>query len=534
MKRQIRRSEEARTSIKAGIDEVAETVKVTLGARGRNVVLDTNPYTNPTVTNDGVTIARELVLDEPYRNAGAKLIREVASRTNDNVGDGTTTAIVLMQAIIDQGLKAIAGGADPVYIRKGIEETVDKIIAKIKEEAVKAEDAKSLEWVATISSGDEKIGKLVAEVVNQAGAEGVVTLEDNPLPEIEYEKLEGLRLRGGFQFPIFVNRPESYQSVFEDVPVFVTNQDITAAQEMAKIAEAAAKQNKKEAIVIANSITGEALHSTVVNWANNQFKLLPLRVAAFGETGEGSLRDVAAVTGAAYFSQDEAKNITEVQPDDLGRIKRLVASKEETTIIADDEKLKKKRISELEAELKNDSTRDYNRKSIEERIAKLKSIMFTIKIGSTTDTERKEKKLRVEDAVNAAKAALEDGVVAGGGSALYRAIQGIKVGGVDAFSDGDEGMGGRALCKACEKPLEQMAENVSKKLDGGEIQAIIKDPKKAIDFRSVEVVDAFEKGIIDPAKVVIESLKNAASGAVMFLTTDAVVVDVEEPKEEKI
>lgn len=524
----------------AGIDKVADTISPTLGVRGKNVVLDTNPFTDPVITNDGVTIARELVLEDPFENAGAKLIREVSSKTNDNAGDGTTTAAVLMRAIVAEGLKAISAGSDAVQIRRGIEAATKEIIKRIKEGAVKAEGLETLTSIATISSGSPDLGEMVAKIVNETGADGMINIEDNDLPTGTVEKLEGLKLRGGFQHPVFVTSPEAQQAMLKDVPIVVTNQNITLAHEMGKIMEAAQVDGKKEVVIIANSIESDAMATAVLNWHQKRMRALPIKVSAFGETGEGILRDVAAITGARFIDHNEGMKIlsddpeTSFKPDDLGQASKIVATKDETTIISNDQKAKKSRVKELKALSEAKSTKEFERESLKERIAKLQSIMFTIKVGAPTDTERGELKLRVEDAVNATKAALEDGVVSGGGSALYRAQaepHGTIAKGEHA---GEEANGYYILLGACRKPLLQMAENVSAELDRSDFEAIQQDSKKAIDFTDGKVVDSFEKGIVDPAKVVIEAIKNAASGAALFLTTEASVVVPEEPKEEKI
>lgn len=527
MYREIQSGADARQRIKDGIDKVADTVKVTLGVRGRNVILDTNPYTNPVNTNDGVTIARELVLEDRFENIGAKLIREVAARTNDVAGDGTTTASVLMQAIVNEGNKAIIAGADPVFIRRGIELAAKAIVECVKGESVKADDLETLVSTATISCGDPELGKLVAEVIRQAGEEGVVTLEDNPEPETIADKVDGLKLRGGFTVPVYINVKELQQSTFNNVLIVVTNQNITLAQEMGRIMEAAHMKGKKEVVLIANSIESDALITSLKNWVEGRFFVLPIRCLAYGEMGEGMLRDVAAITGAKFFDSSANDKIADFNAEDFGFAEKIVATKHETTVVTADEEAKEKRIKELKAQAKA-TDRKFEQESIEERIAKLNNALFTIKVGGITDTERQERKLRIEDAINATKAALTDGVVAGGGSALYRAS--VKVG---VQGSGDELLGFSAVLKACQEPVEQMARNSSVRLDRSDLTAI-EGSKQAIDFKTGEIVDAFEAGIVDPVKVVTSALENAASGAALFLTTEAAVVLKEAPKEEQI
>lgn len=538
MYRDIQQGTEARKRIKAGIDKVADTVKVTLGVRGRNVILDTNPYTSPINTNDGVTIVREIVLEDRFENIGAKIVKEVAGRTNDTAGDGTTTASVLLQAIVNEGTKLIESGLDPVFVRRGIEKAAKDVVAIVLEQAKKATDLDTLISTARISCGDSDLGKLVAECVEKAGAEGVVTLEDNPENETIAEGLEGLRLRGSFTIPHFINVPELQQALYNDVPVFVTNMNITLADEMIRIMEAANMKRKKEVVIIANSIESDALLTAAKNTVEKRFNVLPIRVLAYGDMGEGMLRDVAAITGATFYDSALGKAITDMTADDLGHIKKIVADKHHTTVITDDEERKADRVKELKAQI-NATDRSFEQESIKERIAKLNSAMFTIKVGGQTDTERQERKLRIEDAINATKAALTDGVVTGGGSTLYRAAKAAAAKIADTYAtyvsvaQTDESAGYMAVLKACEEPIEQMARNSSIKLDRTDLKAIL-NKKQAIDFTNGEVVNAFEVGIIDPVKVVTSTIENAASGAALFLTTEAAVVLQEAQKEEQI
>jgi chaperonin GroEL len=517
MHRKIKFGTDARSAMKAGIDAVADTVKVTLGAKGRNVILDTNPYMPPLITNDGVTIARELILEDPYENMGAKLIREVASKTNDIAGDGTTTASILMQAIVNEGLTALANGQDVITVRNDIETRSREIIALVKEQSVKAKDLDTLIATATISCGNKDLGEMIATVVDKLGKDGMVTIEDSPEVETKSEFLEGLKLRGGFLYSMFVNQPERQQSVFNNVPVIVTNQSLTLAEEVLRIMETVSSMGKKECVVIANSIDADALITAAKNWQSGKFTLLPIRVMAYGDMGEGVLRDVAAITGATYIDTAEGRKITDLTTPELGTATKIVASKNETTVIAGDEKVRLERAAELESELKNNN-KDFEKNSLRERIAKLSTGMATIKVGGVTETERQERKLRVEDAINATKAALVDGVVRGGGATLY------------ALSD-DTSIVGRA----CKLPLMQMAANAGYILDRSELTAIQeRSASKVIDFAKGEVTDAFETGIIDPALVVTTALENAASGAALFLTTEASVVTIndDKPKEE--
>lgn len=517
---------DAFNAMKAGIDSVADTVKLTMGVRGKNILLDTNEYGKFDITNDGVTIARSFKAKGRKENAGVKLLREAAEKTNDNAGDGTTTTIMLMQAVIDKGLKAISAGADGIPLREGINRAAEKIVAHLETERVDASDVKSLAAVATISSRDPKIGSLIADVVKKAGTDGVITLEDRAAADTIYESVEGLKLRGGFLDEFFVNRPERRQAVFNDVPVLVTNRNITLGQEMGHIMELAAKMGKKELVVIANGIDGDALKTAVVNWSNKNFFALPLRVLTYGETGEGALKDVAAVTGATYFDEKE-KSLLDATPEDFGRAKKTVTDRHMTTIIGDNDELKQARITQLQAAIED--AREFERESLRERIAKLNSRMFTIKVGGRTDTERGELKTRVDDAIKAAKAALEDGIVAGGGSALYRAVKAQAQPDITT----DEGIGEKVVYDALLKPLQQMAENSGYMLDKGDLYAITKKTQ-AIDFKTCKVVNAFTQGIVDPLKVLKESVLNSTSGAGIFLTLGGIVVQHQLEKDETI
>lgn len=527
----IMSGDEARKQVKAGIDEAADAVRVTLGVRGRNAILDTNPYQNPTNTNDGVTILRSLNFKDPFERVGLKIVKEAAGKTNDVAGDGTTTVSVLLQAIVNEGTKAIATGADAVSVRKGIEKAAKAIVESIKKEAQKADDLETLISTATISCGDSELGRMVAECVQKAGADGMVTLEDNAEVETVAEGLEGLRLRGSFTIPHFINVPELQQAAYNNVLVFVTNQSVTLADEVIRIIEAAHMKGKKEVVIIANSIESDALLTAAKNTLEKRFAVLPIRVLAYGDMGEGMLRDVAAITGATFYDGAASMKIMEMTGDDLGFATKIVADKHYTTVITEDEEAKQNRIKELKAQIKS-TDRNFEQESLVERIAKLNSAMFTIKVGGLTDTERNERKLRIEDAINATRAALTDGVIAGGGSALYRAAAGLTwENSVEVHSD--ESFGYNAVLKACLVPIEQMATNSGIRLDRSDLKAL-DNKKKAIDFTTGQIVNAFEQGIVDPVNVVTAAIENAASGAGLFLITEKVVVNEEQPKEEQI
>lgn len=518
----------AKAKMKAGIDEATDLVKVTMGVRGKTVVLKINPYGKPMVTNDGVTVLRELKFEDKVKDAGLDQLKEASEKTNDNAGDGTTTTAILMQSIIDQGMKAISTGADGIALREGIKKGTDNIIKYLETEKVDASEEATLADVATISCRDPKIGKLIAKIVQQAGTDGVITLEDRLEADTTYDKMEGLKLRGGYLHEMFINSAERRQSVFSDVPILVTTKAITTGPEIMKIFDSVASMGKKQAILIASSIEGDALANIVVNWQKNLIHVLPLRVMAYGEAGLGAMKDVAAITGGTFLDENE-KNITDITDEDFGRADKVVTDKNETTVVTNDDMLKKERILELEVALNDEATAEFEKESLRERIAKLKSAMFRIKVGGRTDTERNELKTRIDDALKSAKAALESGVIAGGGSALFRAVQAQKQPNITT----DEGIGEKVLYQACVAPLQQMADNTAYTLDRTDFEQIL-DKEYAVDFKTCQVVKAFESGIVDPLKVVVESVRNASSQAALFLTMDSVVVSTEESKVETL
>lgn len=527
--RDILQGQEARAAIKEGIDLFANVIGKTLGPRGRNVVLDTNPYAPPLVTNDGVTIARELQGTTPASQIGAKLAREVASKTNDVAGDGTSTATVLFRAIVAEAMKALSTDADAVAVRAGIEAAAEAVVEAVEGAKTNVDDLHSLTAIATISSGSTQLGELVGKVVHELGADALVTIEDSPEADTRSEVSEGLELRGGIQSPRFIADPAKQQTVMERVPVFVTNHAITTGLEAVKLMEAASGRGFKHAVLIASSIDGEALATCFENWVQGKFQLLPLRVAGFGPIGEEALRDVAAVTGGRFFDRQFDKLPTGrddfFAPEFFGEAGRVVATRDKVTVL-DGAGDKDARIAEVEAQL--ETLRDYEADSAKERIAKMRSGVGRIYVGGVTDTERGERKLRLEDAVNATKAALSSGVVPGGGTALYRAAHEINA---DNLMSSDFLAGFNAVKLACNAPLKQMAANGSFSLDRHLLQELDEEPESAVDWKTGELVNAMKSGVIDPTRVVTAALSNAASAAAMFVVTEAaVVVKPEEPQ----
>lgn len=516
--------ENTQQTMKNGLDLVAKAVRRTMGVRGKNVAIRFNKHLKPLITNDGVTVARHVESDDDIEQMGVDMIREVGEKTNDMAGDGTTTSMLLMHEIVNKGMRAINSGSDGIRLRRGISKATENVVKYLETERVEATDEKSLASVATISSRDAEIGKLIAKVVKEAGADGIFTIEDRQEPDTVYERTEGIRLTGGYLSDKYINLPERQQASFNNVPILVTNKTMTLAEEMGRVMEVVANMGKKEAVVIANGIEGDALITSFVNWQKKSIFVLPVRVIAYGDAGEGMLKDVAAITGATYLDENE-KHLNEVTRDDFGVARKVVTDRHYTTVITDDEELKRERIKELEAAI--EPSREFERENLRERIAKLRSAMFTIKVGGVTETERNELKTRVDDAIKAAKAALEDGIVAGGGTSLYRAQLAQK----KPDTTTDEGVGELLVYEACAMPIKQMAENAGYSLDRTDFEEI--EPiNMAIDFGVGKVVDAFKGGIIDPLKVVKQCITNASTAAALFLTLDGAIAKDDKNEEQ--
>lgn len=525
--------DEARTKIKAGIDYVADIVKVTLGPRGRNVVLDTDPYRPPLNTNDGVTIARELHRKNEFEEVGVKTVKAAASKTNDVAGDGTTTASLLLQAMTTHALRQINNGADPVLLRKGIDKAARAVIEELKREIVETKELEDLVNVATISCGDAEIGRIVAEAVKKVGAQGVVTIEDSEDEETTSRVAEGIELRGGIQLPAFITNPARQEADISDVPIFVTDHDITNGLEVIKIMEVCAANGHKTAALIANSVVGEAMASCIINKQQGKFTLIPIKVQALGEQGQAVLRDMAVATGGKFYARDEGNRLPagpqdSFNWDDFGYADRVIASRDRTTILGNAGEVDE-RIKELEAQMEN-SKQAFEKNNIKERIAKLRQGVGVIRVGGIGENEREERKLRVEDAINASKAALENGVIAGGGAALYRAATKVQK---DSHIDlgTEDGNGIMAVVSACYEPIKQMAHNSGFELDKADLKRVMEDKKLTIDFNTGEVVEAFKAGIIDPSLVTISAVKNASSEAGLFAITEAIVTVTEDDSE---
>ena len=538
MHKEVRTGADARSEIKAGIDLVANVVKTTLGPRGRNIVLDTDPYRPPLNTNDGVTIARELHAPKgkDFQEIGVKAVKAVANKTNDVAGDGTTTVSVLFQQMTTHGLQQINNGADPVLLRRGIERAAEAVVEALQDEIVETKDLEALINVATISCGDPVIGKLVAEAVHQVGTNGVVTIEDGEGDATISRIAEGIELRGGIQLPAFITNAARQEADVSDVPIFVTDHDFTNGMEIVRLMEVISGMGHKAGVLIANSVTGEAMASCAINKAQGKFTLIPVKVQALGEQGQAVLRDMAEATGAKFFARDEGNRLPNnpqdprdtYNPDDFGHAERVIASRDRTTIIGGAGETEP-RIEELKAQRKN-SKQAYEQNAIDERIARLQSGVGVIRVGGVTEAEREERKLRVEDAINASKAALSNGVISGGGAALYRAALKVQE---DSHVDlsTEDGNGLMAVIKACYEPIKQMALNSGLELDKADLKKVSENKTLTIDFYTGQVVDAFEKGIIDPSLVTLSAVKNAAAEAALFVITEGAVTAAEDDSE---
>lgn len=531
MAKQILFGEKARLALKRGADKLAEVVKVTLGPKGRNVALDKG-FGSPLIVSDGVTIAKEIELKDKNENIGAQLLQEVASKTNDVAGDGTTTAVVLAQALIKDGLKNVTAGANPLALKRGIEKGVEAIVKEMKEKLAKPVKGKEdIEHVASISANDPEIGKMIAEAMEKVGRDGVITVEESQSFGIEVEVVEGMQFDHGYVSPYMITNPEKMEAVYEDCYLLITDQKVSALNDILPLLEKMVNSGKKELVVIADEIEGEALATFVVNKLRGTFSTLAIKSPGFGDRKKEMLQDIAILTGGKVISEEVGLKLENVTLNDLGQARRVIATKEHTTIVGGkgEEKKIKERIAQVKREIE-ETTSDFDREKLEERLAKLVGGVAVIKVGAATETEQKEKQHRVEDAQEATKAAVEEGIVVGGGVALLRCLpvlDKIKV-------EGDEKIGLEILRKAIEEPVKQIAENAGR--DGAVVCEEVKKQKGNYGYNAAN--DCFEDlvmvGIIDPVKVTRTALQNAASVATLLLTTEAVVADLPEKKEPKM
>ncbi|WP_077624189.1 chaperonin GroEL [Sediminibacillus massiliensis] len=523
MAKEIKFSEDARRAMLRGVDTLANAVKVTLGPKGRNVVLD-KKYGSPLITNDGVTIAKEIELEDHFENMGAQLVSEVASKTNDVAGDGTTTATVLAQAMIREGLKNVASGANPVGVRRGIEKAVELAVNELRTISKPIEGKDSIAQVAAISSGDDEVGKLIAEAMERVGNDGVITIEESKGFNTELEVVEGMQFDRGYASPYMVTDQDKMEAVLEDPYILITDKKISNIQEVLPVLEQVVQQGKP-LLMIAEDVEGEALATLVVNKLRGTFNAVAVKAPGFGDRRKAMLEDIATLTGAEVVTEDLGLELKNTGIEQLGRASKVVVTKENTTVVegsGDPEKISS-RVAQIRAQAE-ETTSEFDKEKLQERLAKLSGGVAVIKVGAATETELKERKLRIEDALNSTRAAVQEGIVSGGGTALvniYNAVKGLNL-------EGDEETGSNIVLRALEEPVRQIAHNAG--LEGSIIVERLKGEKVGVGFNAAsgEWVDMVESGIVDPTKVTRSALQNAASVAAMFLTTEAVVADLPE------
>ena len=525
MAKDIRNGIEAREALMRGIDKLADTVKITLGPKGRNVVLD-KKFGAPLITNDGVTIAKEIELDDAFENMGAALVREVSTKTNDAAGDGTTTATLLAQALIREGMKNVAAGANPMVIKKGISKAVDTAVDALKASAKKVNGSEDIARVGTVSAGDEVIGTLIADAMEKVTADGVITVEESKTAETSCEVVEGMQFDRGYITPYMVTDTDKMEAVIDDASILITDKKISNVQEILPVLEQVV-QNGMKLVIIAEDIEGEALSTLIVNKLRGTFTCVAVKAPGFGDRRKDMLKDIAILTGGEVISSELGFELKEATIAQLGHARQVKINKENTIIVggAGDAGEIKNRIAQIKAAIEV-STSDFDKEKLHERLAKLSGGVAVIKVGAATETEMKEKKLRIEDALNATKAAVEEGIVAGGGVALCDCIPAVKA--LLDTVEGDEKTGVKIVLRALEEPVRQIAENAG--FEGSVIVQQVKSEAKGVGFDAYneKFVDMIENGIVDPAKVTRSALQNAASVAAMVLTTEALVADKKE------
>ena len=527
MAKEILYGEEARRALERGVNHLANTVKVTMGPKGRNVVLD-KKYGAPLITNDGVTIARDIELDDPFENMGAQLVKEVATKTNDIAGDGTTTATLLAQAFVREGLKNVTAGANPMVVRKGIAKAVDAAVAEIKKNSQKVNGSDDIARVATISSSDEFIGKLIAEAMEKVTADGVITVEESKTAETYSEVVEGMQFDRGYITPYMITDTEKMEAVIDDAYILITDKKISNIQEILPLLETIVKSGKK-LVIIAEDVEGEALSTLIVNKLRGTFTCVAVKAPGFGDRRKEMLKDIAILTGGTVISSELGYELSDADLSMLGHASQVKVQKENTIIVggSGDQSAIKARVAEIRNEIAV-STSDFDREKLQERLAKLAGGVAVIKVGAATEVEMKEKKLRIEDALNATRAAVEEGIVAGGGTAYVNAIPAVAK--EVSKVEGDEKTGVRIVMKALEEPVKQIAVNAG--IDGSIVLERIKNARKVgygFDAYKEIYCDMIKSGIVDPTKVTRTALQNAASIASMVLTTESVVADKKEP-----
>ena len=527
MSKLIKRGDEARKALEAGVNTLADTVKVTLGPKGRNVVLD-KKYGAPLITNDGVTIAKEIELDDPFENMGAQLVKEVSTKTNDVAGDGTTTATLLAQAMIHEGLKNLAAGANPIVVKKGMAKAVEAAVAEVKKQAKTVDGSKDIARVGAVSSGDEAIGKLIAEAMEKVSADGVITIEESKTAETYSEVVEGMQFDRGYITPYMVTDTEKMEADLDDPYILITDKKISVINDILDILQQLVQAGKK-LLIIAEDVEGEALSTLIVNRLRGTLSVVAVKAPGFGDRRKEMLQDIATLTGGTVISEEVGLELKNATIDMLGRARQVKVTKENTTIVdgAGDSAAIKDRVAQIRSQIAN-TTSEYDKEKLQERLAKLAGGVAVIKVGAATETEMKEKKLRIEDALNATRAAVEEGVVAGGGTIFVNVIPAVEA--LLNTVESDEKTGVQIIAKALEAPIRQIAANAG--LDGSVILEKVRTSGKngyGFDAYKEEYCDMVASGIIDPAKVTRSALENAASVSAMVLTTESLVADKPEP-----
>ena len=530
MAKQIAYKEEAREAFKRGVDKIANAVKVTLGPKGRNVVLDKG-FGYPIITKDGVTVAKEIELKDKLENIGAELIKEVASKTNDIAGDGTTTATVLAQALVSEGFSAVNSGANPLALKRGMEKAANWVVDYLEKKKQKV-TAVNIKEVASISANDETIGKMIADVFNEVGKDGVVTVEESQSAEMSKEMVEGMQIDKGYVSPYMITNAERMEAVFEDAQILITDKKISSIQDIVPLLEKITKSGKRDLVILSEDLDGDALATLVVNKLRGNFMGLAIKAPGFGDRKKEMLEDIAIITGGQVISEEKGMKLEGVELTMLGHARRIIATKDNTTIIGGKGKKADidKRVAQLKAQIAK-STSEFDKEKLQERIAKLSGGVAVIKVGATTETEMKEKKFRIEDAVNATRAALEEGIVSGGGVALFEAGRDLNVKSIKGMLEfGDEAKGLAVVKIALEKPLRAIAENAGKDSNEVVMKLATTPSGTGLNANAGEYGDMIKMGIIDPLKVVKIALLNAVSVSSMILTTEAVVTDIPEDK----
>ena len=523
----IKRGEEARKALESGVNQLADTVKITLGPKGRNVVLD-KKFGTPLITNDGVSIAKEIELEDPFENMGAQLVREVSTKTNDVAGDGTTTATLLAQAMIREGLKNLAAGANPIVMKKGMAKAVDAAVAAIHEQSQKVNGTDDIARVGTVSSGDAFIGKLIAEAMDKVSADGVITIEESKTAETYSEVVEGMMFDRGYITPYMVTDTDKMEALIDDAYILITDKKISVISDILPLLEQLVQAGKK-LFIIAEDVEGEALSTLIVNRLRGTLNVVCVKAPGFGDRRKEMLQDIAILTGGQVISEELGLTLKDATVDMLGRARQVKVTKENTIIVdgMGDKQAIADRVAQIRAQI-NNTTSEYDREKLQERLAKMAGGVAVIKVGAATETEMKEKKLRIEDALNATKAAVEEGIVAGGGTIFVNVIPAVTA--LLADAEGDEKTGVQIVAKALEEPIRQIAANAG--LDGSVILEKVRTSGKngfGFDAYKEEYCDMIASGIVDPAKVTRSALENAASVSGMVLTTESLVADKPQP-----